>query len=688
MKIVADVHLHSHFSRATSKNLNLENLYKWAQLKGVTVVGTGDITHPGWLKEMKAKLEPAEDGLFKIKNEIASQLDSEIYKSCRNRVRFMLAGEISNIYKRHDKVRKIHNVVFMPSFDALERFQARLEQIGNIRSDGRPILGLDSRDLLEIVLETDSLGYFIPAHIWTPWFAMFGSMSGFDAVEECFGDLTDHIFALETGLSSDPAMNSRLSMLDKYALVSNSDAHSPQKLAREANIFETELSYISIFNALKNRESGEFKGTVEFFPEEGKYHFDGHRKCGIRWDPKETLANDGMCPICGRKVTVGVMHRVETLADRENELPKEQRQSYKSLVPLPELLAEIYAVGVNSKRVNESLQYLLSKLGSELSILQDIPLDEIKSVGGEMVSEGIRRMRIGEINVKAGYDGEFGTIKLFEENERDEFSSQLNFFMEQVKEESAKKKENAGAAKARKKVERNARAITVRNQKARLENGKTENAIPLLVLNEQQKKAVVHSGSPLLVKAGPGTGKTQTLTHKIANLISAREASAKNILVVTFTNQAVEEMAARIQKLLTTQNLGDQPTICTFHSLAVKLLREDGNYLGLPQNFQLCCEEDKFALIKKCAPGLTKRAAASYLDAFATVKNRLLNISDFAGPKLPEAEKIWTGYHLELTQNGLLDFEDMLISAVQLLSEFPPVLQKWQKQFTHFFVDE
>ena len=271
MKIVADIHLHSHFSRATSKNLNLEYLSKWAQLKGVHVVGTGDIAHPGWLAEMKKKLEPAEDGLFRLKEEFAKSIQTDVPKSCHGTVRFMLAGEISNIYKKNDKVRKIHNVVFMPSFDAVEKFQARLEKIGNIRADGRPILGLDSRDLLEIVLETDPQGHFIPAHIWTPWFALFGSMSGFDSIEECFEDLTGHIFALETGLSSDPPINWRLSALDNYTLVSNSDAHSPPKLAREANLFDTELSYPALFYALKTGDPKQFLGTIEFFPEEGKY---------------------------------------------------------------------------------------------------------------------------------------------------------------------------------------------------------------------------------------------------------------------------------------------------------------------------------------------------------------------------------------------------------------------------------
>ncbi|MFN8458048.1 MAG: endonuclease Q family protein [Anaerolineae bacterium] len=239
MQFIADLHIHSHYSRATSKDLTFEHLSKWAQFKGVQVVGTGDIAHPGWLQEMKDKLEPAEEGLFRLKQEYAQAVQREVPAACQAPVRFMLAGEISSIYKKNDKTRKIHNIIFAPSLTVVERIQAALEKIGNIRADGRPILGLDSRDLLEIILDIDPQNHLIPAHIWTPWFAMLGSMSGFDSVAECFDDLTPYIFALETGLSSDPPMNWRVSSLDGYTLVSNSDAHSPQKLAREATLFAT-----------------------------------------------------------------------------------------------------------------------------------------------------------------------------------------------------------------------------------------------------------------------------------------------------------------------------------------------------------------------------------------------------------------------------------------------------------------
>ncbi|MCP4401652.1 MAG: hypothetical protein GY801_30670, partial [bacterium] len=321
-----------------------------------------------------------------------------------------------------------HNVVFLPSFEAVEKFQAALEKIGNIRSDGRPILGLDARDLLEIVLETDPQAHLIPAHIWTPWFSLFGSKSGFDRIEECFEDLTPHIFALETGLSSDPPMNWRLSALDNYTLVSNSDAHSPQKLAREANLFDTEISYSAIFEALKSGNPERFLGTLEFFPEEGKYHLDGHRKCGVCWEPKTTLEHESLCPVCRKPVTVGVSHRVEVLADREKGAKHGSAAPFSSLIPLPEILSEGYGVGPKSKRVQQGYEALLTKLGSELAILLELPLETIEKVGGTVLAEGIRRMRAGDVIAEGGFDGEFGVIKLFEQQERESLNAQLGFF--------------------------------------------------------------------------------------------------------------------------------------------------------------------------------------------------------------------------------------------------------------------
>ena len=414
MKLVADIHLHSHYSRATSKNLTLQHLWKWAQIKGVQVVATGDIAHPGWLAELRDKLEPAEEGLYRLKSEHTVAVAEEVPAACRGTVRFMIGGEISNIYKKYDRTRKVHNIVFAPSVDATVRLQTELEKIGNIRSDGRPILGLDSRDLLEIVLEIDDRCHLIPAHIWTPWFSILGSKSGFDSVQACFADLTPHIFAVETGLSSDPPMNWRVSWLDDYTLISSSDAHSPQKLAREATCFDTELSYDAIFDALRSGDRRHYGGTIEFFPEQGKYHLDGHRKCGVCWEPVTTRAHDGHCSACGKPVTVGVYHRMEALADRPAGARPPSAGPFASLIPLSEALAEILGVGANSKRVQGEYHHLVERLGPELTILQDLPLEEIGAVGGAVLAEGIRRMRAGEVRAQSGYDGEYGVIRMFD----------------------------------------------------------------------------------------------------------------------------------------------------------------------------------------------------------------------------------------------------------------------------------
>ena len=377
IRFYADLHVHSKYSRATSRDLDLEHLFAWAARKGIGVVGTGDFTHPAWRAELKDKLVPAEPGLFRLRGEIEQAIARALPPGCQAPVRFMLSVEISTIYKKTDKTRKIHHLIYAPDFAVADRISERLARIGNIASDGRPILGLDSRDLLEITLTSSPDAYFIPAHIWTPWFAALGSQSGFDSIKECYGDLADHIFAVETGLSSDPPMNWRLSMLDRYRLVSNSDAHSPQKLGREATTFDCALNYFAIRKAIETGEG--YVGTVEFFPEEGKYHLDGHRKCGIKLSPRETLAEGGRCPVCGGPITIGVLHRVEQLADRSEEaaLPPPTGGEVSNLVPLPEVLGEIAASGPSSKTVERGYGRLLAALGSELSILQSVPLEDI-----------------------------------------------------------------------------------------------------------------------------------------------------------------------------------------------------------------------------------------------------------------------------------------------------------------------
>ena len=416
MRFYADLHIHSKYSRATSKDCDLEHLSFWGRKKGITVIGTGDFTHPAWFGEIKDKLSPAEPGLFRLRADIERQVREKLPGSCQGATRFMLSVEISTIYKKGDKTRKIHHLVYVPTLEQAAFINRRLDRIGNINSDGRPILGLDSRHLLEIVLEAGEGCYLVPAHIWTPWFAVLGSKSGFDSVDECYGDLAEHIFAVETGLSSDPEMNWLVSGLDRYRLVSNSDAHSPAKLGREACIFTTDLDYFSMRRALETGNG--YSGSVEFFPEEGKYYLDGHRKCNVRLSADESRQLNGVCPVCSKPLTLGVMHRVQELADRISKEKPEVTDPFASLVPLPEIIAETAGVGPNSKRVAKQYEQLLDKLGAELSILNDIPLEDIRNLSDfPLLPEAIARMRAGEVMREAGYDGQYGRIKLFREAE-------------------------------------------------------------------------------------------------------------------------------------------------------------------------------------------------------------------------------------------------------------------------------
>ena len=411
MFFYADLHIHSKYSRATSKDCNLEQLAVWAQKKGLSVISTGDFTHPAWFNEIKEKLVEDGNGAYRLRPEIEKQ----IFKTSAP-VRFLLSVEISTIYKKGDRTRKVHHVVFVPDMKAADTFRTKLGAIGNINSDGRPILGLDSRNLLETTLESGEGSYIIPAHIWTPWFSVLGSKSGFDSIEECYGDLSDHIFAVETGLSSDPEMNWRVSKLDKFRLVSNSDAHSPSKLAREATVFDTAPDYYSIMNALKTGNG--YVGTVEFFPEEGKYHEDGHRKCNVCLTPEETEKLNGICPVCGKPLTIGVLNRVCTLADRDfgSTYKPETAGEVFSLVPLPEILSEIMQVGSSSKAVTNEYERLIRKFGSEFSILREVPAEDI-SKDSPLLAEGISRLRAGKVIKHAGYDGEYGVIRLFDDSE-------------------------------------------------------------------------------------------------------------------------------------------------------------------------------------------------------------------------------------------------------------------------------
>ena len=411
MKMIGDLHIHSRFSMATSSEGTPENLDFWARKKGVSLIGTGDFTHPVWRKELRERLVPEENGLYRLREEYVKE---ESRKFQGEGTRFVVSGEISSIYKKNGKTRKVHNVILLPSLEAADTMAQRLEKIGNIHSDGRPILGLDSHDLLEMMLDVCPDGILIPAHIWTPHFSVLGAKSGFDSVEECFEELTPYVHALETGLSSDPAMNWRISKLDRYQLVSNSDAHSPSKLGREANLLDIECSYEGLYQAIQTGKG--LEGTVEFFPEEGKYHFDGHRKCGVSLSPVEAERLGGICPVCGKKLTMGVDHRVEQLADREEGFVKKDGKKYESLVPLPEVVAACMGYSTASKKVQGCFEQMMQTLGTEFDILRNVPAEDIKSCAGERIAEGIENVRTGNVKRIPGYDGEYGKIQLFDEN--------------------------------------------------------------------------------------------------------------------------------------------------------------------------------------------------------------------------------------------------------------------------------
>ena len=412
MEFIADFHIHSKYSRATSRDMDVKHLAEWAKIKGITLIGTGDFTHHLWLEELKNNLEDCGNGLFKYQG---------IY--------FILTSEISSIYSKNNRTYRVHNMVFSPSFKTTDKINDRLSRLGNISSDGRPILGLDASELARIVFDIDENCMVVPGHIWTPWFSVFGSMSGFDRIEDCFEDQTSKIFALETGLSSDPAMNWRLSALDKFTLISNSDSHSPQKIGREANVFDCELDYKTIREVLKTKDKKRFLYTIEFFPEEGKYHFDGHRLCETRLSPEETKKYKGICPKCGKKVTVGVMNRVDQLADRPQGFKPENAIPFRNLIPFDEIIAEARGVGKNSVVVGREYQSYIAKFGTEFEILLRATKEDLLKNLPLRVAQGVLRVREGKVNIKAGYDGEYGIISIFGDEEKEEKpEKQLDLF--------------------------------------------------------------------------------------------------------------------------------------------------------------------------------------------------------------------------------------------------------------------
>ncbi len=671
MEVIADLHIHSRFSIATGQEADLEHLDLWGRYKGVQVVGTGDCTHPGWLKELEERLEPAAPGVYELKpsRRLPLNLKGPQWEGVPP-VRFLFTGEISAIYKKGGHTRKVHLLVLLPSLEAAQKLSLRLGRLGNVTSDGRPILGLDARHLVELALEIDPDTLVIPAHIWTPWFSVLGAKSGFDTLTECFEDLVEHIYALETGLSSDPAMNWRVSQLDPFLLVSNSDAHSPQKIAREANIFLTAPTFPDLRRALVTREG--FAGTLEFFPEEGKYHLDGHRKCGLSLTPEEARREQDRCPKCGRPLTGGVLHRVLDLADRAPGEPPPGARPYESLVPLPEVLSQILGVNPGSKKVSRGYFRLLERFGPELTILRRVPLTELAAAGLPLLAAALNKVRSGRVNLDPGYDGEYGKVRLFTPDELERLRGQEAFWQAPAPPPGPAATEAPPPLPTPPTLEEPAP-----------ENEPAAGADPILGgLNEAQQAAVTHQGPPLVVQAGPGTGKTRALTHRLAYLLSRRQVSPQEILALTFTRQAAQEVQSRILALLPHFPGLERLRVTTFHALGHRILREAGL-----EPREVASEEVRRSLVRRAAR--EHRVPPAALDRqIALSKQALLYPEDLSGDEALKWAQAFRAYEAWLTRESLWDYEDLISRPVRLLGQRPEVKAAYRTSFRHLLVDE
>ena len=719
---IGDLHIHSRFSRATSRDGDPEHLEFMARKKGIHILGTGDFTHPTWRAELMEKLEPAEDGLYVLKEEYRIHQEGVP----EEKPRFLVTGEISSIYKKNERVRKVHSLLLLPGLEEAEALSRRLELIGNIHSDGRPILGLDCRDLLEIMLETCPEAVYVPAHIWTPHFSLFGAFSGFDSIEECFGDLTPYIHALETGLSSDPPMNWRVSALDSYFLVSNSDAHSPAKLGREATLFQTELSYAGIAKAINTGEG--LAGTLEFFPEEGKYHFDGHRKCGLCISPQETAEFGGRCPVCGKKITIGVLNRVEQLADRPEDYVRPDAKPFESLVPLPEVIAASTGASAAGKKVQETCDRMVGALGPEFFILRQAPIEDIRHAAGPLVAEGISRLREGRVKRTPGYDGEYGKIGLLSEEDISSLEGQLSLFsaeeleqMEQKEERTAGAKRRSGtkrteqegkdaekwgaetaektdaeefsrelgaeSAEAVEKLLKQAEELSVSAPESRTSASASEREKEILSsLNPLQEEAVRASDRAVAVIAGPGAGKTKTLIARLQYLVEVRGVAPGQITAVTFTNRAAQEMRDRLKQASDAKQCGyEDIQIGTFHAVSSRFLKKKGIPVlladeGLKE--ELAGEAMKQAGLKG-SPG-------RFLRDLSRVKNGMTEPESEEGKETEEDKRMEARrlYQEAMKEQGVMDYDDLLLETLRLLEEEETVAEEDRACFSCLLIDE
>lgn len=653
---LADLHVHSRHSRATSKGLTPRNLAAHGEIKGLTVIGTGDFTHPGWLDELRHELAPDGSGLLRLRE--PKGLDGEVswYPGAKlsGRVRFMLSAEISSIYKRDGAVRKVHNLVYAPNFEVAEKINAKLAKVGNLASDGRPILGLDSRHLLEMVLEADPLAFLVPAHIWTPWFSLFGSKSGFDSVEACYGSLSREIFAMETGLSSDPEMNWTLSALDRFRLISNSDAHSGDKLGRECNLFSGDPTYEGIYRALRGQGVGpKFLGTVEFFPEEGKYHLDGHRACGVVMEPAEAKARGGLCPVCGKPLTLGVLHRVLELADRDQPERPEGMPGFTSLIPLAEVAGEVLGVGPATMKARGLVTSLLSRFGSELTVLRETPAEDLARVNS-LFAEAVTRMRRGRVYRQPGFDGQYGRISVFSPEEKRDLRQGRFLAMPPGK--------PSGPGRETKSSDR---------EPAPEPAGPEEPAPPVVPgLNPAQTEAAKATDARILVVAGPGTGKTHTLMARLtAQLAGGTPPEA--ILAVTFTRRAAAELRDRLARAV---GDGPLPQADTLHALALSVWTEAGG-----QEPVLLSEDAARRLFASVNPELSGAKLRAAWRELSLAREGLRPPS----PEDGDSGRWAANYARQKSDWNLLDFTDLLEFWLEKLEQ-----GSCRRPWTQVLVDE
>ncbi|MDR2096700.1 MAG: UvrD-helicase domain-containing protein [Treponema sp.] len=752
MRVIADLHIHSSYSRSTGKNISPALLERWGKIKGIDLLGTGDCTHPRWLKELREQLDDAEDGLYTLKDTCRAAFDrgyaltDGLPQPARGLPpRFVLTGEISTIYKKQGRTRKVHHLVILPAFEAAVRFQVLLERVGNIHSDGRPILGIDSEELLRLLLEADERSLLIPAHIWTPWFSALGGNSGFDSIEECYGDLASCIPAIETGLSSNPPMNWALSSLDKFSIISNSDAHSPEKLGREASVLEMDMSYSSLNRALRRHRlewetqngatasAAETAGgegvaaTIEFFPQEGKYHYEGHRKCGFYAGPED--ASGGICPVCGKALTPGVMGRVLELADRPVDeaavCPLESgrfnKRPYSSLIPLKELLGELLKTGPSSKKVGAAYAYLIEKTGNEFSLLMNVDTGHIEKLrcpglSGELLAGAVDRMRRAEVFISPGYDGEYGVIRTFAPGVLKTSTGSAGLFDD---EEAAASSAGAlhpargtaaeprtaygageGGGNEGKRGRRNAAVQTPAEKPVQ------EKAFSAFTPDADQEKAVSFSGSRGIIIAGPGTGKTAVLTARIVRMMR-RGIRPETILAVTFTIKAAAEMRERIAGLVGPDS---GITAATFHSFCLSVLREQQSGTGPVENFDILSDAERKTILEALCKAKTEKGRVSpeSLGKYIEERKRFLLLPGETFPQLgtgaeilngslaepgvppayPPLENLYKSYSEELRTRALLDYDDLIAGTVRLLALNPDLLARYRGRFSHILVDE